>query len=445
MRKTLYFAVPVVLLVLFFAFLRALDPHTEGRPQAERSVAPPAPASVDLVKVLDLGSTGDLYFGQNGDGGEWYRGELRDVAVWAHALRDAEVVRDGAPEGADGFWPLDGRTPNVVTDESPNGIHGKMSGGARWTGEAAERALTVDGTSGFVRIPRTKNVEGPAISLSCRIRRTADVGQWANVVRKTWFNNARPTYLSWSVQLNPDGKSPDAIVFNTGYDGGCHTLIARSALPEGRWVRVVVVYDPSSPAPQKKIFVDGTLMASAEEKRPIVYDSDQGQWRLEGKDLISPQMAGVPSRLAIPYSLPEEYDLTLVARRLQGREGLHVGLRCGRSGCAVVLDGLREGEYRSGIDVIDGKNFRENSGSVTGRLINEEPFTLTCAVRKRKITVSLDGTTVLRWDGDPSKLSTSDFFRFPKRDALYLGAWESSYRITMLTLTPVLPDAPDSP
>jgi hypothetical protein len=446
MRKTIYFAVPVVLLVVFFAFLRALDPRSEGRPPAEQVVAPPPPTSTDLLKLVDLASTGDVYLGQNGGGGEFFKGELRDVAVWARALGEAEATGDGLPVGAEGFWPLDGRSPEVVTDASPNGNHGTSAGGVRWTGEGSEKALSFDGSTGFVRIPRSKGLEGAAVSLSCRIRRTGDEGQWTNVVRKTWFNNLSPTFLSWSLQLNPDGKSPDALVFHTGFAGGCHGVIAKGAVPEGRWVRVTAVYDPTSSAPQKKLYVDGSLVASAEERHPIVYDSLQNQWRFEGKDLVSPLNAGAASRLVLPGSLPEEYDLTIVARRLRGLEGLHVGLRCGNSGCAVVLDGVEKGEYRSGLDLVDGKGYRENSTTATGRLIvNDQPFTVTCAVRRKKITVSLDGTPVLRWNGDPAKLSTDPFFRFPKPDALYVGSWESSYRITKLTLSAILPDAPGRP
>ena len=77
--------------------------------------------------------------------------------------------------------------------------------------------------------------------------------------------------------------------------------------------------------------------------------------------------------------------------------------------------------------------------------MDDRSFTVACAVRRRRITVSLDGTPMLRWDGDPSRLSADPFFRFPKPDALYLGSWESSYRVTTLKLTPALPDLPEHP
>jgi hypothetical protein len=89
-RKALFFAIPPALLVFFLAFLRLLDKSTEPEPPKNlRSITSSRP-SVDLFKMVDLSSTGDVYLGQNGAGGEYYKGELRDVVVWDRALGEAE-------------------------------------------------------------------------------------------------------------------------------------------------------------------------------------------------------------------------------------------------------------------------------------------------------------------------------------------------------------------
>ncbi len=68
---------------------------------------------------------------------------------------------------------------------------------------------------------------------------------------------------------------------------------------------------------------------------------------------------------------------------------------------------------------------------------NNKPFLLEFSVRKDGVVVSLDGKQAIRWQGSPSRLGLSDFFKVPRSKALFLGSWESSYRITRLYLTPV--------
>jgi hypothetical protein len=53
------------------------------------------------------------------------------------------------------------------------------------------------------------------------------------------------------------------------------------------------------------------------------------------------------------------------------------------------------------------------------------------------VTVVVDGVEIIRWQGDSSALSLSDYWTTPTDNALFIGAYDSPYRITRLGLTPL--------
>lgn len=171
------------------------------------------------------------------------------------------------------------------------------------------------------------------------------------------------------------------------------------------------------------------LLALIDPKR----DSVKTEWTWDGRLLMSPAQPTGEEHLAIPYEAPEEYDLWVVAERRYGSEALHLLVTSGPAQCAVVLDS--GGVW--GIDVVDQKQFRGNATTAAGTTFtNDKAATILCSVRKNGITVSVDGKSIIRWQGNRSSLAAVDFFRFPRSPKqLYLGCCNSRWVISKLQLT----------
>lgn len=440
-RKLLFLAIPLVLLVGFAGLLRLMDREfSRGWEGASYEPPPGAAPAVDLLPMIEAGSTGDILVGQNGGATEFYKGSVRDVRLFGRALSREEAEKGGGDQGLLGLWRLDETAGTTAADSSGRGNPATLSGAGVWTADPAGRGLLLDGTTGHLRIPRSPVFEVPAVSISCWIKRDGDQTPWANIVRKSWHHNGNPTFASWSLQLNPDGQGSRTVAFNTGYVGGHHRLISPpDAIPDRVWTHLVAVYDPQGAPPQKRLYVNGLLAASATENREITYVTPAQEWRFEDKALVTPLRRRAIERTPIPYAPPQEYDIAMTVERLQGAEGLHIGLRREKASFVVVMDAFRDGSYYSGIDTIDGKEFRRNDTTVTSRFFPtpRQSTTLHCTVRNTGVRVFLNGKAVMDWQGAYERLRTSGPMAFPLADGLYLGSFETQYRITRLDLIPV--------
>jgi len=89
-------------------------------------------------------------------------------------------------------------------------------------------------------------------------------------IKKTYDNDNSEPYGTYSLQLSPAGQG-NFLTFHTGHAGGGNELVSTSAIPTGQWVHVAGTYDPSTG--EKKLYVNGTLVASATLTDPLVYDT----------------------------------------------------------------------------------------------------------------------------------------------------------------------------
>lgn len=439
-RRLLMLTIPLALLVGFAGLLRLMDREASRRWEGADYEAPPGVAAVDLLPMIEAASTGDIFVGQNGGATEFYKGAVRDLRLFGRALSREEAEKGFGDQGLLGLWQLDETTGTNAADSSGRGNPAILAGTGVWTSDSSGRGLLLDGITGHLRVPRSPSFESPAVSISCWIRREGDQGAWANVVRKAWHNNGNPTFASWSLQLNPDGLGSRIVAFNTGFAGGHHRLLSPGdSIPDRVWTHLVAVYDPLGAPPQKRLYVNGTLAASATETREIAYVTLPQEWRFEDKALMTPLRRRSMERIPILYTPPQEYDLAMTVERLQGAEGLHVGLRHEKASFVLVLDAFRDGSYYSGIDTIDGKEFRRNDTTVTSRCFPtpRQSHTLHCTVRNTGVRVFLNGKAIMDWQGPYERLRTSGPMAFPHAEGLYLGSFETQYRITRLDLIPV--------
>jgi hypothetical protein len=166
-------------------------------------------------------------------------------------------------------------------------------------------------------------------------------------------------------------------------------------------------------------------------------DAIHGGWEFRGDALVSaPAQWG---RIQIPYIPPDEYDLTIEAKREEGHDALAIGLACGDANFALWIDGFPNRKGLSGLDLLDGKLIEQNPESVPGLHIeNGKRVVIDISVRKRGVTLSLNGRTVLGWRGDYQRLSPSPVWR-PRdpRIPLFLGVDSSRVSFDKVALTPV--------
>jgi hypothetical protein len=164
-------------------------------------------------------------------------------------------------------------------------------------------------------------------------------------------------------------------------------------------------------------------------------DQLQGEWRMEDGSLVSPVTSA--AMIQIPYSLPEEYSLTLVAEPIAGSDGLNVGIVVGGCQTMVSFDGW--GIKANGLNLVDGKTANSNETTKIASVFTAgSPTTIVCTIRKSSVEVTTNGQSLFQWSGDPGRLSLDErFWSGAAPGRLFLGSWETSYRISRLELVPL--------
>lgn len=179
------------------------------------------------------------------------------------------------PPGAVGFWNFDGLGGTAVNDVTGTGNTGARSGGTQATtarDPSRGDSLHFNGSDGRVRVSRNLSLEPVAFTLSGWVKLVlgADQASWVTIIKKDYADDTPPIFGSYSLSISPAGKT-NVLSFFTGHAGGDNDeLDAPSALATGRWIHVAGTYDPVTG--EKRLYIDGALVASRTLKRPIAYD-----------------------------------------------------------------------------------------------------------------------------------------------------------------------------
>jgi hypothetical protein len=166
-------------------------------------------------------------------------------------------------------------------------------------------------------------------------------------------------------------------------------------------------------------------------------DAVAGEWSVADRRLESPKVFG--GRLELPYEASDEYELTVIAEPLDEPNGLILGQRSGGNRFLVLLNfNQREGEPANALENVDGMNVNRNPTTVRGKLFEQDQlFQVVCTVRKNSVVVVCDGHELIRWTGDASRLSLSDYWKTPHDNALFIGAYNCRYRFHRISLVPI--------
>jgi hypothetical protein len=166
-------------------------------------------------------------------------------------------------------------------------------------------------------------------------------------------------------------------------------------------------------------------------------DVTQGQWTFLGSALVSP-MVLQNHRLRVPYIPPDEYNLDIVAERREGNGCLSFGLVAGRRQFVAQIDAWPPQGYRSGIQLVDGKNIIDQPAAKRGRLLHPgTPTPILILVRKDIILLDVGHQQICTFKGDFARLSLEDGWGIPNKDTLFVGTNQSSFAITKLNVIPL--------
>lgn len=172
------------------------------------------------------------------------------------------------------------------------------------------------------------------------------------------------------------------------------------------------------------------VLASIDPKK----DALTGTWKLVGKNLTASD--GAHAKLQVTYVPPEEYDLELVLMRRDGSEDFFLGLVGGGRQFTFHLDAF--GSAWSGPQQVDGKRAgAESEVGVPGRKVftNGTARTAVFMIRKDGYCVRLDGKDFFVWKGDWSRMSLHPIFIVPNKNALFFGAFSSTWVISGIKVT----------
>src|SRR5262249_5070094 len=164
-------------------------------------------------------------------------------------------------------------------------------------------------------------------------------------------------------------------------------------------------------------------------------DSVVTTWTMENGVLHSGM--NFRSRLQVPYQPPDEYDLTLVFTTTGDGNPMFIGLVAGGTQCHIFVDGWN----KTGIDNIDKKGTPLTQGTNFLNYGKGDTYgkdnTVLVAVRKKGITLTVNGKTAFAWEGPLNRLSPNPDWAVPNPKALYLGAWDRPLAIRKYALTPI--------
>lgn len=160
-------------------------------------------------------------------------------------------------------------------------------------------------------------------------------------------------------------------------------------------------------------------------------DARQGHWVWLDDGIGSPpDVRG--AILTLPCDVPDSYELTLTVERLGGVESFNVGLPVGDSMALVVMDGF--GGTVSGLGVVSGQILPQRQDGYRGGLLDATPSEVAISVTPGSIQASCDGTRLIDWQGNSGDLTIRREFWDYQPDTLFIGSWESEFRISAATI-----------
>lgn len=164
-------------------------------------------------------------------------------------------------------------------------------------------------------------------------------------------------------------------------------------------------------------------------------------WTLDAGILSIPKGdPGVAARMQFPNDLPPEYSLSLIAERVSGEHHLTIGLPCAETGfiyCAIDLSMEQTGPIPAS-GFYDSPNNSTLAAAGGKQLLPPgEPIQVDIEVRKKLLSLKMNGRVITTWKPDGRKPEEYRFWSGPEKNKLILGAYETAFKISRLQYKPI--------
>ncbi len=172
-----------------------------------------------------------------------------------------------------------------------------------------------------------------------------------------------------------------------------------------------------------------------------VKDARKGTWTMEKGALIIPAHH---ASLEVPIVVPAAYRIDAKVELLAGENQITFGIPVNGHSCMVILNAHRGSGFS--LYSVDGKDFggRGQDSFKIGGI-----YEISVVVSPTRIQVIIDNKSIIDWQGNAAQLSAPLESWKVGPNALWIGNWATTYRISKLTLTtleePAKIDSPVKP
>ena len=212
-----------------------------------------------------------------------------------------------------GIWLFDEGNGNAVKDSAGKCKDGKITG-ALWTNGKFGKALSFNGSSDFVEVPNSENLNPKkAMSMGCWVNVKGNVGQHRDIISKDGENAERQYLLTAS-----DVNKFRAHIWTS--DGVAHYFDGKTSVELDTWYHVAQTYDGSI----LKLYVNG---------------KEDGNVSFSGDIIVTSQpvrIGGGANAGAAPYHIPAIIDEVAIFNVALGQADIQNLMNNGMSGVLAV-------------------------------------------------------------------------------------------------------------
>ena len=283
--------------------------------------------------VTTFTNASDIRIG-NDYNSDFFPGSIDDVRVYDRALSASEIqqlyalgagthintssanLQSGSSlsQGLVGLWTFDGPTISgtTVDDLSGQGNNGTNHGAVPTIGKLGQ-ALSFNGSSQYVSVPRSSSLEPTSVTITAWVKAAGHLGQAQAVLLKTYQNDSTPPWVSYGLGYDRNGDYKfEMDVGNTS--DAIYDTQSNGALTPNEWEFIAGTYD--EPSGTVSLYLNGKYDSGGTFTGPLLYDTTSS-----GGLYISSDGGATP-----PYVDGDIDDVRVYDRALSASEVQHLYL-----------------------------------------------------------------------------------------------------------------------